>query len=247
MENFTNLDAFKLNNHTIYHNNENRISCALNLLLFAEKQFHSAYSIKNLDKLKLISEKCSLGIPPEKKMISEFVDNALIDSIKISICFENYSKAILLSKGYLIHNIDFNQYKNEAKRQKKNPILIEDFPLKFYDDKTILTENTAVRKKISGLKDTTEKYSVILNNESYLNIVMIQKKLVKKLIELNKSRNSLHLQYSLSFKINQSTYNEYSELKDFVNNKIPERKKYLEDFLFGEGNTKNPTFEIKST
>jgi len=247
MENPTNLDALKLNTHSIYHNDDNRIICALNLLMFAEKQFRSSFLIQNIDKLKLISENCSLGKPPKKKIISGFVDNGLIDAIKISICFENYSKAILLSKGYLIHNIDQNKFKCEAKQQKKSPVLIEDFPCKFYDDDTIKSDNPKLRKKMNGLKDTTEQYSIILKNKTYLDIIMLEEHLAKTLIDLNKARNTLHLQFSLSFNMNSTTYDEFKALTEFVDVKIKERKKYLTDYLFGVGNTKEPIFEIKST
>jgi hypothetical protein len=243
----TNLDALKLNTHSIYHSDNNRILCALNLLLFAETQFQSSFLIQNLATLKLISENCSLGKPPKKEIVSDFVDNGLIDAIKISICFENYSKAILLAKGYLIHNIDRNKFKDEAKKQKKSPVLIEDFHCEFYDDTTIQSDNPKLRKKINGLKDTTEQYSIILKNKSYLDIIMLEEHLAKTLIDLNKARNALHLQFSLSFNMSSTTYDEFKVLKEFVDVKIKERKKYLTDYLFGEGNTKKPIFEIKST
>lgn len=247
MKNTTNLDALKLNTHSIYHSNDNRIVCALNLMLFAEKQFQSSFVIKNLEKLKVISENCSIGKNPQREIVSDFVDNGLIDAIKISICFENYSKAILLAKGYLIHNIDSNKYKEKAKQQKKAPILIEKFPVDFYDNTSINSENSQLRKKIRGLKDTTGQYSVILNNKAYLDIIMLDENLVETLIELNKARNMLHLQFSLSFNMNSSTYENFKLLTEFVEVKMKERRKKLSDYLFGEGNTPELTFEIKST
>ncbi|WP_396632128.1 hypothetical protein [Maribacter sp. R86514] len=243
----TNLDAFKLNPHTIYHNSQSRLTCALNLLLFAKKQFKDSYIIQNLDKLKIICEESSLKKPPTEKIISGFINNGLIDTIKISICFENYSKAILIARGYLIHNIDSNKFKTEAKKQKKNPFLIEEYPGELYNDSKIKTEIDTIRLKYYGLKDTTEHYSVILNNQEYLNIIKLEPKLVEILIELNKARNSLHLQYSLSFNLKSTSYQEFKTLSDFVDTKLNENIKRLNDYLFGEGNTKKPDFKIATT
>ena len=131
-------------------------------------------------------------------------------------------------------------------KQKKSPILIESFPCEFYDDNTIKSDNSKLRKKIKGLKDTTEQYSIILKNKTYLDIIMLEEELAKTLINLNKARNTLHLQFSLSFNMNSNTYSEFKALTEFVDVKIKERKKYLTDYLFGEGNTREPIFEIKS-
>lgn len=245
MNNTTNLDALKLNTHSIYHSDDNRIICAINLLHFAETQFKSSFLVQNLDKIKLISKNCSLGIFPKKEIVVAFVENGLIDAIKISICFENYSKAILLAKGYLIHLIDRSKFNNKAKKQKKSPVLIENFPCQFYDDNTINCEDPKLRKKIDGLLDNTEKYSTILKNTAYLDIIMIEEHIAKTLIGLNEFRNSLHLQYSLSFKMNSNTYNEFKSLVEFVDIKIKERKNHLTEYLFGTGNVKTPSFKIK--
>ena len=50
-----------------------------------------------------------------------------------------------------------------------------------------------------------------------------------------------------SFNMSPTMYSEFKALTTFVDVKIRKRKKYLTYYLFREGNTKEPKFEIKST
>ncbi len=116
----------------------------------------------------------------------------LTDYIKIAVAFENYNKAILIEKGYLVHLIQKNEKTRElyANQNKGIPVRIFDFRKKceFINDNRF-------RKKyyLEGLRKgfPTISYSQTLSKE-YQSIIGLDKGLSYRLKELNEKRNKLH-------------------------------------------------------
>jgi len=193
--------------------------------------------------LKSICDKISQDKEPLKEELIRFINNGLIDAIKISICFENYIKALLLCQGYLIHNIDKQTDEIYWKKQRNGPVEIEEFKPQYYECNKVV--NPKLNKKIKGLKDTTELYSKILNKQKYKDIIKLDEEILEILNEFNFSRNSLHLQSSLSFKLNHNTCRQLELLKDFVLIKMQKYRKKLNNEIFGKDNTLEPTWVMK--
>jgi len=238
------LDAFKINPHSIYESNNYRFICCINLLEFGKTLFESAYVIDNLNKLKLLCETCGPSIPPKREQVEGFTYNGLVDSIKISICFENFGKCILLAKGYLVHNIDKEVFPNLEKEQKKRPILIEEFPGEWIESNKIITTVSSLKEVKKGLTMNTINYSTMLNRESYFQKCLYDEELLSFLKEINGNRNQLHLANSLNFVLKDNSYNLYNQLNEFVKTKFPKFKSQLMEHL-PDNLDPNPSFIIK--
>lgn len=115
----------------------------------------------------------------------------LTDYVKISIAFENFNKASLIRKGYLVHKIQKSQKtKDFFKRQNYGePIKIDDF-------KTICgftRKNPLEKYSLDGFQKglPTINYSRTLS-DSYQEIIGLDRTLLYRLKELNEKRNKLH-------------------------------------------------------
>ena len=238
------LEVFKANPHSIYLNRTYQMTCSINLLEFGKHLFESAYVIANLNKLKSICENCSPRNPPKKVEIEGFTNNGLVDSIKISICFENFGKGMLLAKGYLIHNIDKNVFSELEDQQKKRPILIEDFPDEWIRDDRLITVSS-LKGIGKGLSMNTINYSTMLNKRPYFQECLYDEEFLSFLKQINQGRNQLHLLNSLSFVLRHDSYNLYSQLNEFVKTKIPKIKNQLMQYLGPNDIGSTPSFIIK--
>lgn len=123
------------NYHQIYYHTNNMYATAINLIHFALGQIIRTTHLKNLDELKelIVKDGETSGEMNEEKIekLKKFIFDGLIDSIRISICFENSIKAILLSNGYIVHIIDRNKDKAFHNSQKEAPIKINDYLKKY--------------------------------------------------------------------------------------------------------------------
>lgn len=132
----------------------------------------------------------------------------LIDYVKISIAFETYNKAVLIDKGYLIHNIDKNQdNKVLFESQKKGePVLLKDY----LDVSNEIYDKRNNHYYLSGLKRhfDTVNYSTTLN-PAYQNIIGLDTELCDNLKVLNKKRNRLHfyIEFKGAFEVNSHIRN----------------------------------------
>ena len=130
---------------------------AFKLLHIGYKYFAKAYRISNFEGIKHtireIEEKGILNTPID----STFAGEILLDSIKISICFENYLKAQLLLQGFLIHIIqpiseDFRQLK---RRQQTSPVTIEEVTR----SQRYVYDNAFQMNILPGISEKTLNYS----------------------------------------------------------------------------------------
>jgi len=113
----------------------------------------------------------------------------LIDYIKIIVAFETFNKALLLKKGYVVHNINHKVNKVLNEKQRRGiPILVREL---------LPTETNIVYEKNSLANYFTPNASTInfshLLNENYQHILKQDETLVYYLKDINRKRNRLHL------------------------------------------------------
>lgn len=222
------LQAFKLNFQSIYRNHDNAQTCAINMIDFGVKQFQSTFKYQNFNNLKELCEKGRFD-PADTKLIQDFIFNELTDNIKLGICFENLLKAILLSNLYLVHNIDHNKFKELSKRQKKEPIFVDEL-LKispYFSNHNIDTDDESVKEQIKGLKEQTINYSILIGSERYLNHFNVPPKLISILRAENEKRNKLHMYNHASFEFNKKTFEDFEFVNNFLKKNIPNWQKEL--------------------
>src|SRR5262245_20573260 len=84
---------------------------AWSMLYSSSKLFWDCGIIKDLDRAKSLFDQ---GFGDKPEAFSDFIEllqnieNPILDAIRIVVCFENYFKAEMLLKGYLIHQMDIN-------------------------------------------------------------------------------------------------------------------------------------------
>lgn len=75
----------------------------MNLLSFGVTMIAHAKHISEIERLRVVVNNPELNIPFKLiPALGEFFLENLIDTIRISICFENYMKAKLLLNGFLV-------------------------------------------------------------------------------------------------------------------------------------------------
>lgn len=210
-----------------YINQKNRDSMALALINTAIKYFNKAYIIKHFKDFeeKITKQFANKGKgAPNWQDFSGFLKENLIDQIKILICFENYFKAILIKKGYLVHNLDGKS----KKELKKHGVKIE--PLK-----------TAIFKKyfaykqnpdnghfyLEGIKETTVNINKVLTHSEYIKILNLPENIRQILINIKKHRNSLHFKIGDGMSCGSQMVKKTKSLINFVNNSIEKQRKTL--------------------
>lgn len=159
-----------------------------------EELYHNAYrTIKSVYMFEHFYEYVThLYSNEEKKEVywkASYYDK-LIDLVKISIAFETYNKAVLLSKGILVHKIKRDRMtKDYANLQMKGvPIIASEIVSIFGTNK-----NHKGKIFLNGLNDyfQTITYSETLN-ERYQKIIGLDNTLVNHLRKINEDRNRLH-------------------------------------------------------
>lgn len=108
----------------MYYDRSNVLEVSLNLLSFGYEQFKASFTYQNIDKLFELCESFSLVKAPDRKLLSGFAFNKLIDCIRITICFENYFKSQLLNRDSIIHKLDKNVFPDLYKKQFIRPEIL---------------------------------------------------------------------------------------------------------------------------
>lgn len=230
-------DTFKF----LYYKDETNAKWfALMLYGVAIRSFKKIYRVKDFKSLKEHVELAQQRQLTDEEMFSDFIINltteAIIDYVKLGICFENYAKGVLIEKGYLINKIDVKihtPYLKELKEIKRKqdkefcPIKAEDY-LKYdsysYDEE--IHQNT-----LKNLSEKTLDYSVLLEKIEYKKILNISNATLLILNAYRKKRNSIHFLTSMVGSYDSQIISEWTSLISFVNENIIERHNQLIDEL----------------
>jgi hypothetical protein len=162
-----------------------------------EELFYNAYrTIQNVYLFKHFDEYIDQLKANENEDKKEVYWNAsyyekLNDYIKISIAFENYNKAILIQKGYMVHKIQKTELTKDLFKKQNNgePVTIAEFRAIC----NFIQKRPFDKFYLEGLQNgfPTITYSKTLN-ESYQKIIGLDPDLLYHLKGLNDKRNKLH-------------------------------------------------------
>jgi len=211
-----------MNQLNIYSSPNSARSAASNLIIYGASIAKRSKILSEIDQLDyLLRTHGSKNISENdvKNIVMPYVFEALIDSIRIGVFFENYIKAKLLLNHCIVHNIDQSilvDVKLLLKDQKKRPLTIDEV------HKTSNFEFDEVNKVITNkiLKPTTLSYSLILNKPAYRKIHEMEEVLVTILNEFNQYRNRLHLHHELSYVLSSKMIKDVKVINEFIDDAI---------------------------
>ncbi len=202
-------------NIAIYLDRKARDTSISESIIFASEIVLSSLIIKELPILKDAFEKSTKGnMPPDeyKKIISPFIFESYIDAFKICTYFENYSKAILLMKGYLIHTIKNTLPYSELKiRQRKKPCPVKDF-ITFGASFRNLSPEYLLNE---GLTNNTLSPS-LMYQINYKKVIGLPDEIFKTVEYLTNKRNELHFLSDWQIVLSTSFLNSLEIIKTFV-------------------------------
>ncbi|MBK9328723.1 MAG: hypothetical protein IPM95_05245 [Sphingobacteriales bacterium] len=208
------------NYQAIYFHPHNSKGCAMNLMAFGFHQFQRVEKIKRLGEYKELcfaNEKASI----DDRIASEFGFNQLLDCIKISLCFENFMKSLLLLNGYIIHKLEKNSFKDLYYQQFNRPIALQEIlsTNKWEINEKLQTTNPEMRNQIKGILKNTIGMKELLSKE-YQKLFNISPNIISVCKPYFEYRNNLHLYMHESINISINDYRDLIEIISFVNNHL---------------------------
>lgn len=236
------MNEAELNPQLVYFHQRNSMAIATNLITFGVEQFVTTYRYQNLHIIRKISEKLKPGTPPDANLIEALAFNQLIDSIKISICFENFIKAILLANGYVIHKLDKNIFPDLGKEQYSKPVeFAKKKAIKEWEiNPSIITSVEGLNMQIKGIGDYTLGMKELLK-PAYLAVINIDPKIIEICKPYFAYRNNLHYYMSETISVSENDYRDFCFLIDFLNKDVVRIQNQIADAL---GNSEGKKISI---
>lgn len=201
-----------------YSDERDRKIIACKLLYSAYQMITKAYRIHHFEDIKQNIDELDEKNHENMSMAWQFGEEVLLDSIKISTCFENYIKAELLLARFVIHKIDRNvaQFSHLERTQKRRPIRIDEFR----GMQDFVYDETSHEYYLPGLTTNTLDYSILLNKEAYIRVHRIPQAILQLLREYNTARNTLHFLRGSGDKYDRTLIHETEKLIAFAEDHI---------------------------
>lgn len=208
----------------IYQSYLIRDGVRMNMLRFAIKYFMSTTLIQNRGLIKDFCKAIGTEEANEFVKIAEFskiLSDSLIDSIKLTICFENYMKSILLFEGYSIHTINQGDNLKQLKKfQKASPVKIKDiFAIRPLTADGSLYSDGSLLYSSSGIGQNTIQISTLLNYKNAVDY-KLDPKVLGFIEDTRDIRNTLHYLHTEGGTFTKDTYSLICKMIDAVNENI---------------------------
>lgn len=210
-----------------YNSPKTATHIARECLHFSIRTLERALLIKNLEKLLKLSKRCDeISFSDDPKAQNEFRNlrkqmtglmEHYTDNMIIVAAYENYLKAKLLIKGYLIHQIDRNweEYKTLSNKQRRQPIRVCDIPEISRVNSVQHREDT----KYQSLLDQTLKITTLLSPD-YLKALELSDEVVFLLKRSVKERNKLHYLAVVLYRAGHKDFQDYRLLSEYLREKV---------------------------
>ena len=235
------MEELLLNHQVVYYHPTNSKVAAMGLMTFGYQQFLFTHRCQNLSVLKQLCDELS-PTPPDLNIMAGFGFNQLMDSIRITITFENFIKSLLLLNNRLIHKLDKNVYPDLYKEQFMRPIeLGEVLAINQWEiNQSIQSPNDDLKHQVKGILKPTLGMKELLS-PGYAGTLGMGKDLIDVCNPFFQYRNNLHLYMSESFSIGKSDYSNFTKIIDFINkNLIKFQNQIVDELGKGESYKLNP-------
>lgn len=194
----------------VYQDGAHRNHLAGAMVYFSAERFKEANIIKRLSELEGIQRHIAqkiIGWDTARKRIMPFLMDWLIDEIRICLFFENFMKAELLDKGFVIHYIhDPSQRKGSnaarlRKEQKERPI-----------PTTRLVTEGMTNAELQPKTLTMD----LMFRPKYQAVIGIPTDVLAVVRRINESRNKLHFTSEVGGELSSKLVNDLKLLDAFV-------------------------------
>ena len=212
------MDEISKNPQLMYWHQTNREVVSVRLLRFAYLQFAEVDRWKRRKEFSTLCESMKDPKSLDIKLAGSFAFSKLMDSIKITITFENLLKTILLLNNYLVHELNKYVFQDKFKLQKTEPIPFNDIRLigELYVNNKIDLPNDDMKKQIKGISYKTVAMNTLLK-PSYQNFFSIDKDIVDYCKTYFQYRNNLHLYMEESIRVYEAEYEQFIKMVNFIN------------------------------
>lgn len=183
---------------------------------------NEARAVKEFDVFKNIS--FTELQPPNFEILFPFINDSLIDNIRIITCFENFMKGILIVNDYVVHKLtNKNKLLKNAQRNR---------PLKIFE---VFTQSSFLNFEQTK-PELFETYFQTVNftwmlEPKYQEVINLPVDIISILVNLNAERNKLHFINRNTYRFGIATIENYSRIIDFANTTIKKRILDLENDL----------------
>ncbi len=186
---------------------------ATSLVVFGAQTFKDAEIVKRMQELEIRIDKLENGIHPQEVGINDFIFTFLLDTIKISLFFENYFKAELLINNFCVNKITNDpKFKTLRKEQFTRPINLEEIhaitSFRIDGEKKVITH--------PSLEKNTIGFSNLISSKGYTNYYKLDDELLKFIADLNNKRNELHFLTGLTFNLSREMITNLKLIDNFV-------------------------------
>lgn len=202
----------KENFYLTYYRAHNMMAVGANIIVFGMEQFK---------RVNVLRRKAEIESWIENDTVQEHIMNGeaqglafeeIIDTVKISICFENYMKGVLLSKGFVVNelNKDTLEVETLSRAQRKRPVHIDEVLQSVQWEKSGDPFYT-----LKGLKRNTLNFSTMLS-ENYQKEIGLPPDILKIIAAYNDKRNNLHFYQNSEFQISKEVTERIGRLNSYV-------------------------------
>lgn len=208
------------------------MGCSMNLLTFGYSAFVGTKLWEKRQVLKSMCSEISDTRPPSLEEIAEFAFDKLFDSIRITMCFENFMKSLLLLNGYFIHDLSKDYFPELARAQKNRPIRTDELITEslWILNEQIKAKEDGMKYQISGITNKTVTITQLLKPE-YQKVFLINKSIINICKPFFSYRNNIHLNCEILFDVNKDYYTNLILLASFINDHVLRIHNQLIDIL----------------
>jgi len=176
-----------MDTHNWYVNIEDKGRTVLNLVRVGADVFGRARLIQEFSEFSLACSLANSGKDEEyKARLLPFLDEYLIDSIRVCIFFENYMKAALIERRYIAHRIG-EGLPDLRKEQKRRPISFNELTAV-----EPFTDVGGMNVIHNGLEQFAIGAETLFGKQAYREAVDVPPHFFPHLRSLTKDRNRLH-------------------------------------------------------
>jgi len=209
------------NYQIVYFHHHNAMGVSMNLMSFGFEMFVRTKRWERIDELKILCESFNPTVPPDLSVMSEFAFNNLLDSIKITICFENFMKSFLLLNDFLVHKLDKSQFKELNKEQFIRPIKFQEVRAisEWEINHKINAAEEGLKYQIKGILPFTIGMRELMS-PGYQATFKIKQEIINICRQFFEYRNTHHLYIEEQFVLRKQDYQDFLKVVDFLNKNL---------------------------